>query len=109
MLIGANHGRSKLTIWHLIPANFWGRLEGSMHIKASEVKRADKGKREVMDQFPEVQNFKTYGDAKEYCKKYGIIINGNPDVLNIANALARAFLDGCRHQAEIEEMRKKEE
>lgn len=38
--------------------------------------------------------FKTYGEARRYCEKYGIEVKGNTDVFMIAKGLARAFLEG---------------
>lgn len=42
----------------------------------------------------EITNFKTFGDARRYCEKYGITTPGNTNIFEVAEALLRAYNDG---------------
>lgn len=48
--------------------------------------------------------FKTHGEARQYCEKYGIEVKGNTDVFMVARGLARAFLDGNKDKKIRREM-----
>ena len=47
-----------------------------------------------------MSNFKTHGDARKFCEKYGIEVRGNTDVFNLAESLLRAYKDGENEQAD---------
>lgn len=44
-------------------------------------------------------NFKTHGEALDFCKKYGFHVPGNIDAFEIAEAFLRAYKDGAKEQA----------
>ena len=39
-------------------------------------------------------SFATWGEARDYCKKFGLEVHGNMEVFEIAEALLRAFNEG---------------
>ena len=42
-----------------------------------------------------MSNFKTHGEAMQFCKKYGFRVPGNLDAFEIAEAFLRAYNDGA--------------
>jgi len=43
-----------------------------------------------------MSNFKTHGEASQYCIKYGFKVPGNINTFDIAEALLRAYKDGAK-------------
>ena len=43
-----------------------------------------------------MSNFKTHGEASQYCEKYGFSVPGNISAFDLADALLRAYQDGAK-------------
>jgi len=47
----------------------------------------------------QMSNFKTHGEASQYCIKYGFKVPGNINAFEIAEALLRAYKDGTKEHS----------
>jgi len=43
-----------------------------------------------------MSNFKTHGEASQYCEKYGFSVPGNISAFDVADAFLRAYQDGAK-------------
>ena len=46
-------------------------------------------------------DFTTWGEARDYCKRFGLEIHGNLEVFEIAEALLRAFTAGQKSNQQL--------